>query len=302
MRKEIKVTDEKLGVVRVTTTDERWYAKPVADDKTGLPLFKALPSVTWIVSVYPKLGLQRLRDEVGADEMELMKKLGGERGSKVHEACSAIIRGEEVRIDSKFVNPNTEQLEELTADEARYIISFVDWVKKSKPKFLAWDATVYSEKHGYAGTLDFVAEIGGEIFLVDIKTSKVIGTDYEMQVSAYRECLVNLENDIGIKEYLGDMKLAILQLGTKPLKTDPSEYRWKEVPNRFDLFLATRKIWEDVYHTQVMDARGFSQKDYPLVLSPALKAEDITFGGVPMAEAVKGLPVKKAVGDIKNKK
>lgn len=276
MKKEIRVVEEKQGLVRVTTTDERWYAKVVSDPADGLPTFAFLPSVTWILSVFPKLGLMKLRDELGADELEMLKKLGGERGSKVHEACSAIIEGKEVRLDSKFINPNTQVEEELTADEARYIMAFVAWVKAEEPEFLVWDKTIYSEKHGYAGTLDFIARLPkreNAIYLVDIKTSKVIGTDYAMQVSSYKEPIVNLENDLGLVEYLGDMKLAILQLGTKPLKSDPAEYKFKEVDDCFDLFLATRKVWADVYETQIKDHKGASQKDYPLVLSPAREGE-----------------------------
>ena len=275
MKKEIRVTDEKQNIVRITTTDERWYAKAAYEDETGLPYFKPLPSVTWIVSLYPKLGLQKLRDELGAEETDLLKKLGGERGSKVHDAISAIIEGEEVRIDFKFTNPTTGLAEELTADEVNCIKSFVDWRNEFKPKFLVWDATVYSDQHGYAGTIDAVAEIGGEIFFIDFKTSKVIGTDYEMQISAYAEAVKNGENTFASIDIKRPFHLAILQLGTKPLKRDPSTYRWRLVDNRFDLFLATRKIWDEVYHTQIEDFRGFSQKDYAIVLSPALTVDEV---------------------------
>jgi len=268
MKKEIRVTDEKKGIVRITTNDERWYALMGKDDATGLPTFKFLPSVTWILSIYPKLGLMRMRDEVGADEMELLKKLGGERGSKVHDAISAIIAGDEVRIDSKFVNPSTGQAEELTAEEIRHIMSFLEWQDAVKPTWLVWDVNLYSEKHGYAGTLDAIAEIEGELWLIDFKTSKVISTEYAMQVSAYRECIVNGENPILGERDVSGMKLAILQTGQAALKTVPHTYRWKPVDDCFPLFLATRQIWAEVYETQIRDSRGCSQKDYPIVLSP----------------------------------
>lgn len=274
MKKEIRITDKEKGVVRITTSDERWYCKPASDDTTGLPVFKPFPSVTWIVSVYPKLGLQKLRDELGAEETDLLKKLGGERGSKVHDAITAIIQGEEVRVDSEFTNPNTGQLEPLSAEEVRHVMSFVQWRDAVNPKFLIWDVTVISERNGYGGTIDAVAEIDGEIYFIDFKTSKVIGTDYEMQISAYAEAVRNGENEFDSIDRARPFKLAILQLGTKPLKTNPQEFRWREVENRFDLFMATRKIWEDVYHTQIADERGFSQRDFPLVISPAITVDE----------------------------
>ena len=277
MKKEIRAVDDQNGLVRVTTTDERWYAKMTGDETTGLPTFKFLPSVTWILSVFPKLGLMKLRDEIGADEAELLEKLGGARGSKVHAVCSAIIEGREVRVDSRFDNGNGVE-EELTADEVRHVMSFIEWVKKVKPKFVAWDQTIYSEEHGYAGTLDFIAEInfeapgeeGGELYLVDIKTSKVIGTDYAMQVSSYKKPIATGEfiiDALAGRADLGAMKLAILQLGQPSLKTKPEEWRWKEVDDCFDLFLATKRIFDDVYETQIKDAKGCSQRDYPLILS-----------------------------------
>jgi hypothetical protein len=74
---------------------------------------------------------------------------------------------------------------------------------------------------------------------------------------------------------MGSIKMAILQLGTKPLKTNPATYRWRDVEDCFDLFMATRRIWANVYETQIKDERGFSQKDYPIVLSAALTVEDV---------------------------
>lgn len=273
MRKEIRTVDEKRKIVQITTTDERWYARFVSDPVSGLPTFKFYPSVTWKISVFPKLGLMKLRDEVGAEESELMKRLGGERGSKVHDACSRIIEGKEVRVDSKFVNPNTQVEEELTADEIRYVMSFVEWVKKAKPEFLVWDQSLYSDQYYFGGTLDFIARIGGELYLVDIKTSKVVSTPEYMQVSAYKAAIANGENDLGIA-LPENMKLAILQLGTQPLKSNPEEFRFREVEDCLDLFVATGKVWEDVYENQIKDGRGYSQKDYPIVLSPA-EEEDV---------------------------
>lgn len=276
MKKEIRAVDEKNGLVRITTTDERWYAKATSSPVDGLPTFKFLPSVTWILSVFPKLGLMRLRDEIGAEESELLKRLGGERGSKVHAACSAIIEGKEVRIDSKFDNGNGVE-EELTADEVRYVASFISWIEKAKPKFIAWDRTIVSEQFGYAGTFDFIAEMneenpgaeGGSVYLVDIKTSKVITTEHAMQVSSYRAALAE-DQEFALNDAKSeDMKLAILQLGAPALKTIPHEWRFKEVDDCFELFLATKKVWEDVYETQIKDTKGCSQRDYPIVLSAA---------------------------------
>jgi hypothetical protein len=45
-----------------------------------------------------------------------------------------VLRGEEVRIDSKFLNRSSEQLEELTLEECDAILSFVNWRNEAKPE------------------------------------------------------------------------------------------------------------------------------------------------------------------------
>jgi hypothetical protein len=98
MKKVIKEVDEERGILQVTTADERWYVKQVENPKTKLPEFKYVPSVTWITGHYPKgIAFYKWLAEKGWDESQAIKSAAGG-----HEAISAILAGEEVRIDSKF--------------------------------------------------------------------------------------------------------------------------------------------------------------------------------------------------------
>lgn len=54
MKKLIRETDEKRGIVQITVADERWYMKPGKDPETGIPTYKPVPSVTWISGFWPK--------------------------------------------------------------------------------------------------------------------------------------------------------------------------------------------------------------------------------------------------------
>jgi hypothetical protein len=87
--------------LQVTIANERWYVKEEKDPKTELPILKYVPSVTWITGHYPK-GVQFYKwlAEHGWDESQAIKQAAGDNGSKVHDAISAILRGEEVRIVS----------------------------------------------------------------------------------------------------------------------------------------------------------------------------------------------------------
>lgn len=67
---------------------------------------------------------------------------------------------------------------------------FIDWALKNKVVFKASEHKVHSKKHWYAGTLDIVLEINGDLYLGDIKTTNSIwGRSYFAQCAAYRQAL-----------------------------------------------------------------------------------------------------------------
>jgi hypothetical protein len=271
MQKIIKQMDEKRGIVQVTIADERWYFKEGKDEQNGNPIMLAVPSVTWIAGHYPK-GIQFYKwlADKGWSEAEAIKAAAGDKGSKVHEAISAILGGREVRIDSKFENrsKSTETnpcFEELTFEEVECIKSFLDW-KATLESFepIAWDIVVFSEQHGYAGTIDLIARVNGELFIIDFKTSQSIWPEYEMQVSAYRMAVENGENPIQYKGNhldISGLKSAILQIGYRRNK---SLYKWTEIEDAFPLFLHAKAIWQHESGTQQP-----RKVDLPIVLSPA---------------------------------
>lgn len=269
MKKIIKETDAERGIMQVTIADERWYVKQVTDPATKLPTLRYVPSVTWIAHHYPKgIGFYKWLAEKGWDEAQAIKSAAGDKGSKVHEAISAILRGEEVRIDSKFTNPSTEQLEELTLEECDAIKSFVDWRASLKEPLtpIAWDVTVFSERYGYAGTIDLICKIGEQVYIVDFKTSAQVWSEYELQVSAYKQPIAFGETFIeGLKD-VSDIKLAILQVG---YKLNKAGFKWNEVDDKFPLFLAARQIWANECEGQAPKMR-----EYPIVLSPAVSVEE----------------------------
>ena len=257
MKKQIIVKNEKDKVLQITTTDERWYAFESEDPKTKLPIFNFVPSVTWICESYPKgIGFYKWLADKGWDEAEAIKAAAGDKGSKVHKAIETLLNGDPVKMEDKFVNPTTEQLEELTAEEYEALCSFADWFNSVKPEILATEITVVNKEQNYAGTVDFVARIDGKVWLIDFKTSQNVWPSYELQVSAYKHALKDKKVD----------GLAILQIGYKRNKNG---WKWNEVEDKFDLFLAAQKIWANDHGTEKP-----SQKDLPIQLLLELPKEE----------------------------
>lgn len=81
-------------------------------------------------------------------------------------------------------------LPELKTDQAKMgVEAFHKWADSHTIKILAVERRVFSQKHYYAGTCDFVAEIDGVLGVGDIKTSSGIYPEMRLQTAAYQQAL-----------------------------------------------------------------------------------------------------------------
>lgn len=63
---------------------------------------------------------------------------------------------------------------------------FMDWALKNVERFIAAEQRLYSEKHHFAGTCDFIAMIDGKLTIGDLKTfPKMWSADAFIQMGAY---------------------------------------------------------------------------------------------------------------------
>lgn len=225
MRVERRVVDEKRKIIQITTEDERWYSKPEGDKVIYVP------SVTWICDHYPKgIAFYKWLAGKGWDETEGIKREAAERGSKIHQAVEVLIKGGVVGIDTTFLNRETNQHETLSADEYEAVMSFTHWWKVTKPEVIQNEYVIFSPQNDYAGTVDLVCRIGSDEWVIDFKTGQNIWPSYELQVSAYARAI------------MGNFRLGILQLG---YKRNTKKYKFTEVQDKFDLFLAAKQIWSN---------------------------------------------------------
>jgi hypothetical protein len=78
------------------------------------------------------------------------------RGTDVHKAAESLALGVVPKVEPE-IEPYVEQYRRFLEDFA--------------PEFVMAEAPVYSRKHGFAGTLDAVAKIGGKTVVCDLKTT-----------------------------------------------------------------------------------------------------------------------------------
>lgn len=256
----------KEGIVQVTIADERWYIKDTPQGSVFVP------SVTWIADSYPKgKSFYKWLADKGWDEAEEIKVAAGDKGSKVHAAIVDLIDGKGVRMDAKYLNPSTGVEEELTLEEYEALVSFVRFWKLKNPKTIARETVVFNEEYGYAGTVDWVGVLDGKLTILDFKTSSQVWPAYEMQVSAYKHAMksipvIEIHGGKKIKVAKPIETLAILQVGYRRNRDG-----WKLTPieDKFDLFLAARKIWENEHKDEQP-----TKRDYPESIKLKDDAED----------------------------
>src|SRR3990167_10782929 len=271
MKKIIREVDKNRGIVQITVSDERWYLKPGKNAETGIPEYTPVPSVTWIAGHWPKgVGFYKWLADKGWDEAEAVKSAAGDKGSVVHLAIEMILNGEEFRVDTKVQDKSKSkegeyEVRDLTYEELLCVKSFMDWFNEVKPKILATETTIFSDIHGYAGTVDFVCRIDGVPYVIDFKTSKQVWKEHELQISAYRVALENCENSLKDKEGkmidMSGLQTAILQVGYERNKAG---YKFTEIEDAFPMFQVAKQIWK----SEIGDNHpGFTKRDFPLILA-----------------------------------
>lgn len=203
---------------------------------------KYYPSVTSILTIYPKgIGFYKWLVGNGSwDEAERIKEEAGDRGAKVHNAIIQLIKGKQLRL---MTAKGDERI--FTEEEWKAILAFKNWWEDFKPITSDCEKMVYSEKFGFAGTVDWIGYIhisdkSGKkkkcLAMLDWKTSKSIYSSSLIQVAAYAFANAEMKGE-------PIDSLAVVQLGSKAKR----KYTMKFIDDRkscFKVFLATKQIWE----------------------------------------------------------
>lgn len=140
---------------------------------------KFYPSVSTILNYFPKNKFFHdwLR-EVGFNS-EIIAAKAAEEGTQVHNAIEKLINGEEIKWFSD------DGIAKYSLEVWKMILKFNEFWSKYKPKLIATEYHIFSDKYEYAGTIDLIIKLNDEIWLLDIKTSNSLHTTYELQLGAY---------------------------------------------------------------------------------------------------------------------
>jgi len=139
-------------------------------DVHGTPPMSRMAFITTLQS---RIGAER------AGQKELNK--AGEIGSQIHAMIEWDLRCKML----EKVGPSPH-----VCDKAMWAyMSWQDWAKSVHLKPIYIEQTVWSRTHGYAGTLDLLAEVNGVETVLDWKSGKAVYMESHLQNGAYRQAI-----------------------------------------------------------------------------------------------------------------
>ena len=104
--------------------------------------------------------------------------------------------------------------------------NFHKWLVMAEERGIEWlgsEKKVYSKLWNYAGTIDALARINGELYVIDFKTSAKIYKEYYLQVYGYAQAVHEMVN-------VGDTLLSNVEHYPKGMivRLDKNEDRYQE--------------------------------------------------------------------------
>ncbi len=127
--------------------------------KYTTPKGKAYPSITTVLSIKSKAGIEAWKKRVGEEEANKISYRASQRGTAVHEMCE------------KYINNENHTLGFMPN-----IIGDFNQIKNILDtrigKVYGQELPLYSDYLGVAGRVDCIAEFDGKLSVIDFKTSR----------------------------------------------------------------------------------------------------------------------------------
>ncbi|MET9959318.1 hypothetical protein ABZ128_09550 [Streptomyces sp. NPDC006326] len=156
-------------------------------------------------------------------------KAAADLGSTAHDLFERQARGEVIK------------LRHVHVDVKPHVQWFDQFLQEIQPKFLHMEETVWSDTYGYAGSFDAIAEVDGEVVVLDWKTSKSVYDSVALQLSAYRyaDRIIRASDgeSIPMPDLVGG---AVLHVRSEGWKLVPVECG----PKVFEAFKALRQVFD----------------------------------------------------------
>jgi len=138
---------------------------------------KWFPGITEVLNTLSKGKQYEMWLKSNGFNADILARQAMNEGSHVHEAIQDLCNGKEVSFMGATQNNYNRR-------EWQIINRFMDFYNEWKPKIIAVEKVLVSEKLGFGSQIDLIIELNNEIWLIDHKTGAIYDTAY-LQTSAY---------------------------------------------------------------------------------------------------------------------
>jgi len=143
-----------------------------------LPDGSKFPSITTVLSVLSKDGIEQWRKRVGDEEADKISFRASQRGTAVHELIE------------KYINNESDYTKGYMPNVIENFLDVKHVLDERIGDVYAQEVPLYSKHFGVAGRVDCVAQFDGKLSIIDFKTAKKPKqrkyiTNYFMQEAFY---------------------------------------------------------------------------------------------------------------------
>lgn len=188
-----------------------------------------VPSTTTILKVLNKPGLVHWANSLGFKKASYNKELNRTAavGTLVHAYIEENMKSRLFRDLKKALNLDDKSANEVLTSYSAFKL----WKKHNKHnlKIIESELQLVSNEYNYGGTIDFIAELEGEKYIIDFKTSSKVHPTMFLQLAAYAK--MAKENGYNIQ------RVAILRLDKKSGIYEFVTMNVKKTEEYFDVFL-----------------------------------------------------------------
>lgn len=146
-------------------------------------------------------------------------KRAADRGTLVHFAVQLLAQGHDVTGEQVLLQYGEGLWPEDGVEE--YLDSVIAWWHSAPiEKIYATEIPGVNLDLGYAGTVDMVAKIGGQDYIIDFKTSSSVSASHLLQLSAYRKFdrLIKDGELIDVFDGMNDIPGMLVLVGTDDVR------------------------------------------------------------------------------------
>jgi len=115
-------------------------------------------------------------------------------------------------------------------------LSYFEWAKGKKIEPILIEAPLVSEKYFYGGTADIFAKVDGVVELIDLKTGSGIYQEMVIQVTAYRQLLLENGHKVESVRILNIPRTGDESFVEKKIGSDHLDIAWKIFRNCLSIY------------------------------------------------------------------